>query len=181
MPVNNSVVVVDCAPPSPSVANGRVVGYRVQYCPCSGNTCMDTAKEVSSASTRIWIGNLRGQTMYCLRAAAFTKVGMGPWTKQITALTNMEGEFTCSSQTEQMQASATVSPLYMKEATVSSNVLCSYLCVFTCVRSQGPIHGLNPTPHLALNSLSMSALLSRVWGWVLLDAVWHARFLSSKY
>ena len=91
-PVSNSVVMVTCQPPTPDLTNGIITDYSVEYCACSMEPCREPARvAMVTGAQSVRLQGLQEHTMYCVRAAAHTSKGAGPWSGWVTVLTNLAG------------------------------------------------------------------------------------------
>ena len=95
-PFSNSVIMVTCHPPTPELANGIITGYTGEYCVCGMDQCSEPARvTMAIGMNSVSLQGLQEQTMYCVRAAAHTSQGAGPWSGWVTVLTNLAGRCVC--------------------------------------------------------------------------------------
>ena len=95
-PFSNSVIMVTCHPPTPELANGIITGYTVEYCVCGMDQRSEPARvTMATGMNSVSLQGLQEQTMYCVRAAAHTSQGAGPWSGWVTVLTNLAGRCVC--------------------------------------------------------------------------------------
>ena len=76
--INLHSVSIKWQPPPIDYMNGIIIGYRVS---CSANNSKNTINLNTNSTTRaIIIGNLFDKMKYCIKVAAYNKVGTGPYT-----------------------------------------------------------------------------------------------------
>ena len=81
--LNNTSALIQWSPPPPQHRNGRLLGYQIHIKDCNGSAFHSNIT-LNATTTQFALTNLTINQEYTVRAVAFTKLGLGPFSSPVS-------------------------------------------------------------------------------------------------